>query len=134
MIPTHQAGSVAELKAATWFVEQGYDVFFPITINPKADFVAVKDETLKVQVKKATWSRTGDYEYLQVRLIGKKAGDSQRVYKLQDFDVMVVVSEDKMWYIPVADVIGKTSLFLDSTNLTPRKSSRNYNPDDWLIG
>lgn len=60
MIPRHKSGTVAELKAATYFAEQGYDVFFPITLNPKADLIVSRgDTTLKVQVKKATWSKTG---------------------------------------------------------------------------
>lgn len=132
MIPTHQTGAVTELRAATHMVELGYDVFFPITINPKADFVAVKgNETLRVQVKKATWSKAGPYEYLQVRLLGKKCGDSQRVYKLEDFDLLIIIEGDDMWKVPVKEVIGKTSLCLKSTNPNPRKHSKDYNPDTW---
>lgn len=132
----HQNGSVAELTAATFMVKRGYDVYFPITINPKADFIATKDdETLKVQVKKASWSRTGNFKYLQVRVIGKLKGDYQRVYKLNDFDVLMVVDSDtdRIWYIPVEEVVGRTSLYLDTTNPNPRVSNRNYNPATWLV-
>lgn len=132
----HRNGSIAELTAATFMVKKGYDVYFPITINPKADFIATKDdETLKVQVKKASWSKTGDFKYLQVRILGKLKGDHQRIYKLNDFDVLMVVDSDtdRIWYIPVEEVIGRTSLYLDTTNPNPRVSRRDYNPDTWLV-
>lgn len=134
MIPSHQTGTLCELKAAAYYVERGYDVFFPITINPKCDFVASKaKKILKVQVKKASWSKSGKFKYLQVRLIGKKEGDFQKIYKLEDFDVLIVIDGPNLWEIPVEDVIGRTSLCLASNNPNPRKNTgKSYDPSKWL--
>ena len=47
-------GSIAEAKAILHFTENGYDVFTPVTVNPKVDLVVIKDNvTSKVQVKSA---------------------------------------------------------------------------------
>jgi hypothetical protein len=136
MIPQHKEGSLAELKAAAYMVEKGYDVFFPITMNPKSDFIMSKGkEVIKVQVKKASWSITGRFKYLQVRIIGKQKGDYQRVYRLEDFDLLLVLDGNRIWEIPAAEVLGMTSLCLGSTNPNPRtvaKSRKQYDPDKWL--
>lgn len=134
MIPAHKSGSLAEMKAATYMIEEGYDVFFPITMNPKTDFVAIKDgEVIRVQVKKASWSKSGNYNYLQCRLLGKDNGSSQRVYKMNDFDELIIIEGSWVWRVPVKDIIGRTSLCLDTDNPNPKLTNKGYNPRDWLV-
>lgn len=47
-------GSINELKAVIWLIEQGYEVFYNIQSTGKADIIAwnnITDETIKIDVK-----------------------------------------------------------------------------------
>ena len=97
----HRQGKIMELKAVQIYFEKGYEIFFPITVPGKADFVAVKrGEALKVQVKKATWSRSGNNSYLQCRLVDKYKRDAP-MYVDGDWDELIVLSDDGgVWIAP----------------------------------
>lgn len=48
-------GSIGEAKAKLHFIEQGYDVFSPETINPSVDFIVMKNGEIKtIQVKSSS--------------------------------------------------------------------------------
>lgn len=89
-----QRGCISELKAQVYFMEQGYDVFSPVSMLTRADFIAIDRETndlLRVQVKTA--QTNGDY--LQARLTVK-----DRPYTSEEIDTFVFVYEDRMWIVP----------------------------------
>lgn len=80
----------------------------------RADFAICKrgGPVLKVQVKKATWSKSGKGSYLQTRLVSRNL--PRRFYKPGDFDVLAVVDGDgRMWLYSFDEVKDKTSLSLD---------------------
>ncbi|CAH9015390.1 conserved hypothetical protein [Vibrio phage 468E53-1] len=99
-----QTGCISELKAQTYFMELGYDVFAPISKHSRADLIAVDRDTndlLRVQVK--TVQTNG--EYLQARITVK-----DKPYTVEDTDLFIFVYEDKMWEVPVDCVEGLTSV------------------------
>lgn len=117
----HVVGQIYELKAAQHFSSKGYAIFWPLFTATKCDFIIVKDsETLKIQVKKATWEVRGNYNYLAGKVHRRKRGD--REYTEDDFDFIVFIDDtDRMWMLPFTEVEGQSSVYLDSTN-------RNYTP------
>jgi len=127
------SGAIAENTAANYFLANGYEVWWPAVQQSRADFVVSKDRKyLKVQVKKATWSFSKPNEYLQVRV---ERGNKR--YEPGDFDLFVVVDEQRVWVIPDNDLAGKTSLSLDSRGPTAgcrtQFRTRTYDPTLWLV-
>ncbi|AGF91032.1 hypothetical protein SXHG_00010 [Synechococcus phage MRHenn-2013a] len=129
----HMTGVKSELRAAIWFSERGYSVFFPLLTQSRVDFVVIKGpECIRVQVKTATWSISGKYKYLQVRL---KSRDRQpkQLYSKEEVDVIFVIKDDNYWMIPIGDVEGLTSLCLESTNPKPKYHNKQYNPESYRV-
>lgn len=98
----HNNGLVGELKAATYFAEQGYEIYWPALTQSAVDFIAVKgSETLKIQVKNAYWmSRPSGARYLQVTT--RKGVGGSRTYSELDCDYVVCVHEESIWAFPVS--------------------------------
>lgn len=111
--PEHFTGSLSELKAACYFLRLGRQVFFPVVQQGPVDFVVEDGPNLKrVQVKTATWSKTGKNRYLQAR--------TRLTNKYQDFlprelyDILFVVSDLGNWMIP-SEVIESSNISLANT-------------------
>lgn len=93
----HKNGTIAELKAALYYEEKGWTVFWPTSSQSPCDFIAACGKVnLRIQVKAAYWTkRPSGCTYLQVTM-RKGAGGSKR-YTSEDCDLIVVVHEDKIW-------------------------------------
>lgn len=60
MLTTSRKGASAELKAAAWLIDQGWEVFWNVTPSGPIDLVAVRDgETVYIDVKHATFLEPG---------------------------------------------------------------------------
>jgi|DEB0MinimDraft_10_1074344.scaffolds.fasta_scaffold03829_3 hypothetical protein len=103
----HLTGAISELKAATWFLQQGYEVFTAVLPQTRTDMVVLDKEgkTFRVQVKTATWSKAGKWSYLQSRVHPCKSTD----YEEEDFDLWCVVYDDVIWVIPWKEVFHSTT-------------------------
>lgn len=109
-IDRQRTGALAELRAQMYYVENGYEVFTPMSPQSKCDFIVTKgSEVIKVQVKKATDNPTRFGTYLQIRLQGKPTPYGVRMYTKDDFDELLVVHESGMWRIPSELVLDKKS-------------------------
>ena len=133
----HMTGTVSELKAATYFVEQGWEVFMPILTQSKADFLILKEGTVKkVQVKTATKFNCRGHEYLQVRIQGRRGiGFAPREYTLEDVDLIVVIYENHIWSIPYELILGNSSFVMGSIvdgELRPR-TGRGFNSEEYKV-
>lgn len=97
----HTNGLVGELKAATYYVEAGYEIYWPALTQSGVDFIAVKGrETQRVQVKNAYWmKRPSGAKYVQVTT--RKGAGGNKTYTREDCDIVVVVFEDSLWAFPV---------------------------------
>jgi hypothetical protein len=110
----HLTGAISELKAATWFLEQGYEVFTAALPQTRTDMVVIDKEgnTFKVQVKTATWGNSGNWSYLQSRVHSNVSSP----YGEGDFDLWCVVSDDAIWVMPWKEVFhSTTNLSLDGS-------------------
>lgn len=125
-------GSAAELFVAAKFAERGYSILWPLTTQSRYDIVIEKNGVFqKVQVKKATASKTGPYTYLQARISGKNKL-ANTPYKPEDVDIFVFTDMDKLWVAPYSEVGHLTSVCLSSSN--PKyKPQTKYNAKDWLL-
>lgn len=128
----HRSGAAAELFVAAKLTEQGYNVLWPLTTQSRYDLVAEDNEGrfIKIQIKKATWSKTGKYEYLQARISGKNK-QTNTPYKASDIDEFAFTDMKRIWFAVFAEVGNLTSVCLDSTNPNYKPQTK-YNAEAWL--
>lgn len=134
MLTTQQySGAIAELQAMQYYLSNGYEIFTPLLPSSRADFVATKDGVCKrIQVKKATWSSSGSYKYLQARLHDRT--ERKKMYEDGDFDEIVFLSDEgDIWIADWPSVKGLTSVCLAGTKDGYTATSSLYNPEDWRI-
>lgn len=134
-------GAISEFRAAIWYLEQGYQVFFPSCDGNVVDFVAYKPGCLPelVQVKTAHWIESSGNRYLQLR-VGRTRG-SRRGVMTRDwdpdnpedhYDYLIAVYEDRLWRIPKAGFpVGKKTLYLEKTGTGAIRCG--YDPSVWKV-
>jgi hypothetical protein len=129
----HRNGAVAELFVAAAYAKQGYNILWPMLTQSRYDFVAEDKEGrfIKVQVKKASWSKTGPYKYLQVRITGKNK-QTNTPYKKGDVDEFAFTDLNRIWAARFNEVGNLTSVCLDSTNPKYRPKTK-YDAKTWLL-
>jgi len=129
----HMSGITSELFVAQKLSVVGYEIFWPLMTQSKIDFLAVKEaEILKVQVKKASWSTTGPYQYLQCRLHGRSRRDIKKWYTKEDVDFYAITDNERVWWIPFSEMGHQTSVCLDCTNPNYKQQTK-YDAKLWLI-
>lgn len=118
---------------AAAYAKQGYNILWPMITQSRYDFVAEDKEGrfIKVQVKKATWSTTGKYKYLQARIIGKNK-QTNTPYKLGDVDEFAFTDLKDIWAAHYNEVGEFTSVCLGSTNPTYKPQTK-YNSENWKL-
>ena len=115
----HSNGLVAELKAATYYAEQGHEIYWPALTQSSVDFIAVKDgKTIRVQVKAAYWcaNKIGKYEYSYLQATVRKGpGQSKNYcgYSDLDCDEVCVSHEGFLWVFPVSVMKTRQTVVLD---------------------
>lgn len=125
----HQNGQQAELLVAARFAQHGFIVSKPWLTQCAYDLVVDGGGTLRtVQVKRATWSKSGPHSYLQARLDrGKKRLDSK-------VDLFAFTDGTDVWCAYASELRGMTSVCLSSTNPDYRAyTNKKYKPDEWRI-
>lgn len=127
------SGVSSELYVAHKLTALGYEIFFPLMTQSKADFIAMKDSVCyKVQVKKASWSTTWSFQYLQARIHGIGKRDPNKFYTNEDVDFFAITDNDRVWWIPFNEIGHQTSVCLGSTN--PKyKPQTKYRAEEWLL-
>ena len=129
----HRNGVKAELEAAIRFVDIGYEIYWPIHSQSRCDFIVSRyPDVWKIQVKKATWSKTGNHRYLQARLSTRNK-NSRPKYTKEDFDYVVFVEESgMMWMASFREIEGMTSVCLTSSNPDYRPQTK-YDANEWVF-
>lgn len=124
----HFKGAAHEYTAATWFLSQGCQVYWPAVQQSHVDFVVDLHGSLKrVQVKTGTWNHSSPpYSYLQCRLLpyGTRKQDA-RLKPSEMYDLLMVISDAGWWLIP-SEEIQSTNLCLASTGPRPPQQWENY--------
>jgi hypothetical protein len=129
-----QCGTISELTAMRYYVEQGYSLFLPYDHDTSVDFIAQRGtQMIRVQVKTATTRRNNGCSYLGAEVAG---------YKPEDFDELFVVDTRnvRMWRIPWATLGLKAELItlnrVDSDG-RPRpyakRSPKRIDTDQWRV-
>ena len=125
-------GLRSELKAAEYYVSEGYALYWPMVTQSRCDFVVEKEGLFKkIQVKTGTWSKAGAYKYLQVRL--KTRNRLSTSYTEGDFDEIVFVSDDSLWVAPWRDISDLVSVCLLGTKPGYKPRSSKYDSATWRI-
>ncbi len=133
LINRFQSGAAAELFVAAAYAKQGYNILWPMITQSRYDFVAEDKEGrfIKVQVKKASWSKTGNYKYLQARISGKNKL-TNTPYKAGDVDEFAFTDLTNIWAAHFKEVGHLTSVCLTSTNPNYRPQTK-YDANNWLL-
>lgn len=111
----HQRGTVSELLAAKYFVENGFRVAKPITDFNEYDLVVDFDDVLeRVQVKTIYWDNSKE-RYLISCVTSHIRGNSRRTnkkYTKQSFDSLCAVEKNTgaIYLIPIDIVAGRRSI------------------------
>lgn len=108
-------GDIGEGIAASWLMQQGYGVWIPFGHSPDCDLLAQKDnKLLRVQVKTSTLFRKDRWTVATCTRGGNRSWNGI-VKKLEEtrFDYLfVVVADWRCWFIPAADVNGRSGICL----------------------
>lgn len=95
-----------------FYTEQGHQAFLPTVRNGPVDLVVDKGSSIhRVQVKTATWIRSGPFSYLQCRI---RSANRKLTAQSGHYDTLVVVHGEELWEIP-ADLIFSTNICLRGT-------------------
>lgn len=118
----HYIGAANEHLAATYFLAQKHQVYWPAMQQGAVDFVVFINGVFKrVQVKTATWNKSGPYKYLQCRTRLTKTHQGFKPSEL--YDLLVIVAPDgRIWVIP-AEIVDSSNVCLDGDG--PRALTRN---------
>lgn len=108
-------GDIGEGIAAAWLMQQGYGVWVPFGHSPDCDLLAQRDnKLLRIQVKTSTcWQRERWVVATCTR--GGNRSWNGVIKRLEEsrFDYLfVVVGDWRCWFIPAADVDGRSGISL----------------------
>lgn len=134
MYDRHKSGAIAELKVATFFLENDYEIFFPTTPSI-VDFIALKDDKcVRVQVKNAyrMERETGKY-YIQATTRRNSGKFVSKLYKKDDYDLLAITYQDQLWIFPCEDVCHLQSIVLEKGQQERRASKGNFNADPYRV-
>lgn len=133
---SHIRGARNELIAADFFMSHGWDVYFPLMTQSKADLIVTKGSRVKkIQVKTITYCKVGNHTYRQCRLCTSNQRQD-KFYKLGDFDYLLFVDnrDESLYLAPFRDIQGLTSVCFGSDNKVPRKGSKkSYDYESWKV-
>lgn len=111
----HKQGTVSELLAASYFVQNGYIVSKPVNDFNSYDLVADNgDKLLRVQVKTAYWDNSKK-RYLISCVTSHIRGNNKRYnkkYKENAFDILCAVHSgtSSVYLIPLKEITGRRSI------------------------
>jgi len=134
----HYNGALSEMKAALWYLEQGCTIFWPTLTQASCDFIALYPDgtPVRVQVKSAYWiTRPTGRKYLMVTTRRGCGGEGYKTYTKEHCDDIFIVSDDRMWLIPVEVLSGAQSICLDKgQDVRSRSNKRSFNAEEYEIG
>jgi hypothetical protein len=117
----HYVGQANELLAASWYLQNNYQVYWPSVGQSSIDFVTYKTAFTRVQVKTATWTQAGKYKYLQCRT--RLTNRHQDRHPGEIYDELFVISGNRAWIIP--------SHLIQSSNISLGGTNPNYSRSEW---
>lgn len=134
MLPkTCKIGATSEAMVCGYLAGMGYEIYSPRQDHGRADLVYLSDSSLvRVQVKTASLSdgSSSAYRYESCRLV--RANGKNTPYTKDEIDEVWVVGTH-LWCFPVEVLEGLTSITLLSTNPSPRKTVRGYDPNSFIV-
>ena len=114
-ISPRQQGDIGEKSALCWFIEQGVTVYLPFGHSPDIDLIAnFGDHVSRVQVKTSTVFAKGRWMVTLATRGGNQSWSGLVKYFGADRcdHLFVLVADGRRWFIPAADVEGKSGLLL----------------------
>lgn len=109
-------GNLAEAKALSYLVQNGYEVFLPFADNGSVDLIAIKDNIIYRVSVKSTSSRTKHGTWaVTLKTVSRRKDtvvvnqfDKTKVDKL----IVYVIPEDRIVELATTDLINKNQVTL----------------------
>lgn len=122
----HKQGTVSELIASSYFVQQNYVVSKPINDFGEYDLIIDNGKLNRVQVKTAYWDNNKK-RYLISLVTSHIRGNGRRPnkkYQLSSFDLLCAVQKEAnaIYLIPIKEIIGRRSI-----TVYPNKKPKSVN-------
>lgn len=109
------------MAVGAYYIGLGRQVFWPLVRNGPVGLVVEAPEGLhRVQVKTATWSKSGRFSYLQARI---RSSNREITAQSGAYDLVAVVYEHELWIIPAAAI--------HPTNICLRGSRPGRKDEEW---
>lgn len=108
-------GDIGEMAAAEWLSRNGYGVWIPLCHSPDVDLIAQQAHRyFRIQVKTTTLFRNGRFAVSLVTRGGNQSwsGTVKTLDPTRYDYLFVLVADGRKWFIPAADVDGRTSVLL----------------------
>lgn len=129
---TNIIGGISEMMVKGYLVTCGYEVFSPDQGHTRADLVYLNElgKLIKVQVKTATMSPKENTPHLYEQCVLSRTHSAE--YTKDEVDEFWIVGTH-LWCFPFESLDGKVVVSLGTTNPAPRKTIRNYDPNDFIV-
>jgi len=114
-ISPRRQGDIGERSALCWLIDQGADVYLPFGHSPDVDLIAnFGDHLSRIQVKTSTvFSKERWAVTLATRGGNRSWSGLVKYFGADRCDhLFVLVADGRRWFIPAADVEGKSGLLL----------------------
>jgi len=112
-----QKGEKAELKAMSFFVENGYKVYLPWGVNPDVDLVAEnQDGLIRIQVKYAGSYGVNGKCVAALRVMGgNQSFHTAKKYSDDAFDYLFIyTAKDEQYLIPWRELVNRSSVNIEA--------------------
>lgn len=131
LINTNVIGDMSEALVTGYLASQGHEVFLPLGGHSRTDLVYLnKGVPVKAQIKTAAWTKgsTSPHHYEQCPLGRTPSG----AYTADEVDEFWIVGTH-LWCFPYNIVTSIGNVSLGTTNPSPRKTIRTYDPNDYIV-
>lgn len=129
MHPSFHKGAAAEYAVASWYLENGYQVWWPSIQQDSIDFLTSKaGKVSRVQVKVAQWLREKGNRAPGLRVTLQHGA---KAYKRTAFDLLAAVDGDRIWIFPFKLVYHLSSIRLETPGV--KRRLKNLNADDYRV-
>tara|TARA_B100000749_G_scaffold273571_1_gene256694 strand:+ start:1186 stop:1584 length:399 start_codon:yes stop_codon:yes gene_type:complete len=125
---THKRGAVSEYQAATWFSQQGWEVYWSNLGQSSVDFIIAKDGEVKtIQVKSAVYVAPIKNSPALLRANLQYGQAKGKRYRDNSFDLLAICAKDgRIWVIPYDELPFTQSIRIWNAN-------RDTGYEKWLV-
>jgi hypothetical protein len=133
----HKQGTVSELIASSYFIQNNYIVSKPINDFGEYDLIVDNGKLNRVQVKTAYWDNSKKRYLISLVTshIKRNGGSKNKKYTKNSFDILCAVQKETntIYIIPIDKVIGRRSITVYPNGKPETVSIRNKDFEQYKV-